>query len=298
MFLLTGSTESELESLGKNIEEVAEQVSKMPKIAEDLLDKAIVFGINVIITFVIFIVGRFIIKKLLKLVDNILDKTSIDVGVVKFVHSLLNIILYVVLVILLCQRMGVDTTSFAAILASGGLAVGLAFEGSLSNFAGGVLILIMKPFSVGDYIESNGVQGTVNKIDIFYTSLSTADNKAVKLPNGTLSNSVLTNYSMHEKRRVEVAVGIGYDDDIKKAKEVLNRIMNSYEKILKDDANAVVVKGLGESSILLEVRMWVATADYWDATFYLNENIRIRFEEEGITIPYNQLDVRIVSNEK
>ena len=125
-----------------------------------------------------------------------------------------------------------------------GLAVGLAFEGSLSNLAGGVLILIMKPFSVGDYIESNGVEGTVNKIDIFYTSLSTADNKSVKLPNGTLSNSILTNYSMHSKRRVDVAVGISYDDDIKKAKEVLSNIMNSYERILKDDDNSVVVKVL------------------------------------------------------
>ena len=183
-------------------------------------------------------------------------------------------------------------------MASGGLAIGLAFEGSLSNFAGGVLILIMKPFVVGDYIESNGVEGTVEKIDIFYTSLNTVDNKAVKLPNGTLSNSILTNYSMHDKRRVDVTVGIDYGDNIKQAKMVLEKIMNSYEHILKDEANMVVVLSLGDSSVNLQVRMWVATENYWDARFYLNEEIRNKFDEEGINIPFNQLDVRIINDEK
>lgn len=298
MFILADAVSSEIESIENDIQNVAEEVSKLSEVASDLLDKAIAFGINLIIAIIIFLIGRIVIKKLVKLVDKILEKSSTDIGVVKFVHSVLNIALYIVLILIICDRVGVETTSFAAILASGGLAIGLAFEGSLSNLAGGVLILIMKPFSVGDYIESNGVEGTVNKIDIFYTSLSTADNKSVKLPNGTLSNSILTNYSMHSKRRVDVAVGISYDDDIKKAKEVLSNIMNSYERILKDDDNSVVVKSLGESSVNLEARMWVATEDYWDAKFYLNENIRITLEKENITIPYNQLDVRIVSGEK
>lgn len=298
MWIAADAVSSEIESIENDIQNVAEEVNKLSQVIGDLLDKAIAFGINVIIAIIIFIIGRIVIKKLIRLVDKILEKSAVDIGVVKFLHSLLNIALYIVLVIIICDVVGVDTTSFAALVASGGLAIGLAFEGSLSNFAGGILILIMKPFSVGDYIESNGVEGTVSKIDIFYTSLSTADNKSVKLPNGTLSNSILTNYSMHDKRRVEVGVGISYNDDIKKAKEVLVDIMNSYERILKNDNNSVVVKSLGDSSVNLEIRMWVATEDYWDATFYLNENIKIVFEKQNITIPYNQLDVRIVPNEK
>ena len=297
MFILADATKNELESLENNLENITKDVSKISEITGNLIDKAVAFGINLLVALVIFLVGRFIIKKLLKMVDKIMEKSSADVGVEKFLHSMLKIILYGILILIICGQVGIETTSFAAVLASGGLAVGLAFEGSLSNFAGGVLILIMKPFVVGDYIESNGVEGTVEKIDIFYTSLNTVDNKAVKLPNGTLSNSVLTNYSMHGKRRVDVCVGIGYDDDIKKAKSVLTLVMQSYGNILPDEEtkqSVVVVKSLGDSSINLEVRMWVPTEDYWDARFYLTENIRVRFAEEGINIPYNQLDVRIV----
>lgn len=294
MVILADATKSEIESIENNIENITKEVSKLSQITSDLLDKAVAFGINLLIAVIIFLVGRFIIKKILKMMDRILQRSSVDLGVVKFVHSLLNIVLYIILIVIICGQVGIETTSFAALLASGGLAAGLAFEGSLSNFAGGVLILIMKPFLVGDYIESNGVEGTVEKIDIFYTSLNTIDNKSVKLPNGTLSNSVLTNYSMHNKRRVDVNVGIGYDDNIKKAKEVLSKVMYSYVGILKEEDNVVVVKGLEESSINMEIRMWVATENYWDARFYLNENIRIELGEAGITIPYNQLDVRIV----
>lgn len=297
MFILADATKTELESLENNLENITKDVSKISEITGNLIDKAVAFGINLLVALIIFLVGRFIIKKLLKMVDKIMEKSSADVGVEKFLHSMLKIIMYGILILIICGQVGIETTSFAAVLASGGLAVGLAFEGSLSNFAGGVLILIMKPFVVGDYIESNGVEGTVEKIDIFYTSLNTVDNKAVKLPNGTLSNSVLTNYSMHGKRRVDVCVGIGYDDDIKQAKSVLIRVMQSYGNILPDEEkqqSAVVVKSLGDSSINLEVRMWVPTEDYWDARFYLTENIRVKFAEEGINIPYNQLDVRIV----
>ena len=155
------------------------------------------------------------------------------------------------------------------------------------------MILIMKPFTVGDYIESNGVEGTVYKIDIFYTSLKTVDNKSVKLPNGTLSNSILTNYSMNEKRRVDVEVGIGYDDNIELARKELERVMNSYSNIMHDEANAVVVKNLADSAIIMEVRVWVPTEYYWDCKFYLNENIRVSFDKAGISIPFNQLDVNV-----
>lgn len=291
--MLASATQKEVESVSDNIEQLSKDVSKLSQIGSDLIDKAVAFGIDIIIAVIIFVIGKFIIKFILKFVDRIFAKSSADEGVAKFIHSVLKVALYIILAITICGQIGIETTSFAAIVASGGLAIGLAFEGSLSNFAGGVMILIMKPFTVGDYIESNGVEGTVYKIDIFYTSLKTVDNKSVKLPNGTLSNSILTNYSMNEKRRVDVEVGIGYDDNIELARKELERVMNSYSNIMRDEANAVVVKNLVDSAIIMEVRVWVPTEYYWDCKFYLNENIRVSFDKAGISIPFNQLDVNV-----
>lgn len=291
--MLASATQKEVESVSDNIEQLSKDVSKLSQIGSDLIDKAVAFGIDIIIAVIIFVIGKFIIKFILKFVDRIFAKSSADEGVAKFIHSVLKVALYIILAITICGQIGIETTSFAAIVASGGLAIGLAFEGSLSNFAGGVMILIMKPFTVGDYIESNGVEGTVYKIDIFYTSLKTVDNKSVKLPNGTLSNSILTNYSMNEKRRVDVEVGIGYDDNIELARKELERVMNSYSNIMRDEANAVVVKNLADSAIIMEVRVWVPTEYYWDCKFYLNENIRVSFDKAGISISFNQLDVNV-----
>ena len=291
--MLASATQKKVESVSDNIEQLSKDVSKLSQIGSDLIDKAVAFGIDIIIAVIIFVIGKFIIKFILKFVDRIFAKSSADEGVAKFIHSVLKVALYIILAITICGQIGIETTSFAAIVASGGLAIGLAFEGSLSNFAGGVMILIMKPFTVGDYIESNGVEGTVYKIDIFYTSLKTVDNKSVKLPNGTLSNSILTNYSMNEKRRVDVEVGIGYDDNIELARKELERVMNSYSNIMRDEANAVVVKNLADSAIIMEVRVWVPTEYYWDCKFYLNENIRVSFDKAGISIPFNQLDVNV-----
>ena len=293
MLMLASATKKEVESVADNIEQLSKDVSKLSQIGSDLIDKAVAFGIDIIIAVIIFVVGKFIIKFILKFVDRIFAKSSADEGVAKFIHSVLKVALYSILAITICGQVGIETTSFAAIVASGGLAIGLAFEGSLSNFAGGVMILIMKPFTVGDYIESNGVEGTVYKIDIFYTSLKTVDNKSVKLPNGTLSNSILTNYSMNDKRRVDVEVGIAYDDNIELARKELERVMNSYSNIMRDEANAVVVKNLADSAIIMEVRVWVPTEYYWDCKFYLNENIRVSFDKAGISIPFNQLDVNV-----
>ena len=293
MNLLASATQKEVESVSDNIEQLSKDVSKLSQIGSDLIDKAVAFGIDIIIAVIIFVIGKFIIKFILKFVDRIFAKSSADEGVAKFIHSVLKVALYIILAITICGQIGIETTSFAAIVASGGLAIGLAFEGSLSNFAGGVMILIMKPFTVGDYIESNGVEGTVYKIDIFYTSLKTVDNKSVKLPNGTLSNSILTNYSMNEKRRVDVEVGIGYDDNIELARNELEKVMNSYSNIMRDESNVVVVKNLAHSAIIMEVRVWVPTEYYWDCKFYLNEQIRVAFDKAGISIPFNQLDVNV-----
>ena len=291
--MLASATQKEVESVSDNIEQLSKDVSKLSQIGSDLIDKAVAFGIDIIIAVIIFVIGKFIIKFILKFVDRIFAKSSADEGVAKFIHSVLKVTLYIILAITICGQVGIETTSFAAIVASGGLAIGLAFEGSLSNFAGGVMILIMKPFTVGDYIESNGVEGTVYKIDIFYTSLKTVDNKSVKLPNGTLSNSILTNYSMNEKRRADVEVGIGYDDNIELARKELEKVMNSYSNIMRDESNVVVVKNLADSAIIMEVRVWVPTEYYWDCKFYLNEQIRVAFDKAGISIPFNQLDVNV-----
>ena len=293
MLMLASATQKEVESVSDNIEQLSKDVSKLSQIGSDLIDKAVAFGIDIIIAVIIFVIGKFIIKFILKFVDRIFAKSSADEGVAKFIHSVLKVTLYIILAITICGQVGIETTSFAAIVASGGLAIGLAFEGSLSNFAGGVMILIMKPFTVGDYIESNGVEGTVYKIDIFYTSLKTVDNKSVKLPNGTLSNSIWTNYSMNEKRRVDVEVGIGYDDNIELARKELEKVMNSYSNIMRDESNVVVVKNLADSAIIMEVRVWVPTEYYWDCKFYLNEQIRVAFDKAGISIPFNQLDVNV-----
>ena len=274
--MLASATQKEVESVSDNIEQLSKDVSKLSQIGSDLIDKAVAFGIDIIIAVIIFVIGKFIIKFILKFVDRIFAKSSADEGVAKFIHSVLKVTLYIILAITICGQVGIETTSFAAIVASGGLAIGLAFEGSLSN-----------------YIESNGVEGTVYKIDIFYTSLKTVDNKSVKLPNGTLSNSILTNYSMNEKRRVDVEVGIGYDDNIELARKELEKVMNSYSNIMRDESNVVVVKNLADSAIIMEVRVWVPTEYYWDCKFYLNEQIRVAFDKAGISIPFNQLDVNV-----
>ena len=263
-----------------------------------LLDKfvswAIDSGVRLIIGLLIISIGFKIIKKVVNKFEHFLEKRDVDVTLRRFLKSFsiggLKAIIVLLVVTLIWD---VKLTGLVALFTSAGVAIGLALQGSLSNFAGGVMILIMKPFTVGDYIESNGVEGTVYKIDIFYTSLKTVDNKSVKLPNGTLSNSILTNYSMNEKRRVDVEVGIGYDDNIELARKELERVMNSYSNIMRDEANAVVVKNLADSAIIMEVRVWVPTEYYWDCKFYLNENIRVSFDKAGISIPFNQLDVNV-----
>lgn len=207
---------------------------------------------------------------------------------------------YIIIVIIICGQIGIQTTSFITLLGTAGVSIGLALQGSLSNFAGGVLILVTKPFIVGDYIKIDGAQeaeGTVLKIDIIYTTLSTADNRSIKVPNGTVANSTLINVTNQTKRRVEVMVGISYDDDIKKAKEIATEVMNSCQYILPEESNLVVVKELAESSVNLEIRLWTKTEDYWSAKFDINERIKYEFDKNRISIPFNQLDVHVHSVE-
>lgn len=297
MFWLNATATEEIQ---ENVEQLNEKVSKLSEVTDNIIDGLIGFGFDILIAIGIFILGRIVLKFVRKLFNNILGKSNVDVGVVRFVDSIIKALGYIIIVIIICGQIGIQTTSFITLLGTAGVSIGLALQGSLSNFAGGVLILVTKPFVVGDYIRIDGAQeteGTVQKIDIIYTTLSTADNRSIKVPNGTVANSTLINVTNQTKRRVEVMVGISYDDDIKKAKEIATEVMNSCQYILPEESNMVVVKELAESSVNLEIRLWTKTEDYWNAKFDINERIKYEFDKNGISIPFNQLDVHVHSVE-
>lgn len=260
----------------------------------DLPQKILGFGMRVLFVIVLFLVGIQAIKIIRKIVKKAMEKADAERSVITFVDSFIKIGLYVVLVFLLATNLGVDATSVVALLGSAGVAIGLAVQGSLSNFAGGVLILVLKPFGIGDYIiDSAGNEGTVHEVHIFYTTLLTADNKTVILPNGTLANNCITNVSTQTTRRIDVLVGISYDSDIRAAKDAIMKLMSSNEKILQNGTCNVFVSELAASSVDLNVRCWVNSADYWDVRGWLTENVKYALDEAGITIPFPQMDVHL-----
>ena len=271
----------------------------MPEFTEEMLkslgEKAINFGIDILIALVILFIGKKVIKLLNKIVKKVFDKVNLDVGVEKFLMSLINLALYAILIVIIAKQVGFDTASLITVIGSAGLAIGLALQGSLSNFAGGVLILVLKPFRVGDYIVDGGtgLEGTVEDIDIFYTKLATPDNKSVCIPNGSLSNSGITNVSAKGKRRLDFTVGIGYTSDIKLAKKLITDVISKREKVLKDEDVTVFVGNLGESSVDIGFRCWVNGADYWTEKWEILEEVKLTFDANGIEIPFNQLDVHM-----
>ncbi|WP_319371850.1 mechanosensitive ion channel domain-containing protein [uncultured Ilyobacter sp.] len=240
---------------------------------------------------VIFIIGKFIINNVMVLVHKALYKRKTDPMVHSFAVSCLRSLSYVILIIITASVVGIQMTSLVAILGAATFAVGLALQGSLSNFAGGVLILIFKPFEIGHYIEAAGHSGTVEGIQIFYTVLNTPDNKKIIIPNGELSNKSLINYSKNSKRRVDINFGISYGNDFKKAILILKEIAESHEKVLKDDPITIRVKELGGSSVNITYRVWCKTADYWNVYFDSIENAKEIFDREKIEIPFPQMDV-------
>lgn len=214
---------------------------------------------------------------------------------IQFLDSLLKVMLYFILIMLLASGFGVDTTSVMALVGSAGLTVGLAFQGSLSNFAGGVLILLIKPFRVGDYIiyVNDNLEGTVSEIQMFYTILLTVDNRRVVIPNGVLSNNSLVNVSAQDKRRLDIDVGIGYSSDLKLARDLCEGLIDENEKILKEEEHLVVVDSLADSAVMLKLRFWVRPEDYWTTKWKITEDVKLLFDANGIEIPYNQMDVNI-----
>ncbi len=238
-------------------------------------------------------VGTWIIKLINRFAGKAMEKGNVDLSLRKFIASLLSIGLKILLLISVAGMLGIATASFVAVIGAAGLAVGLALQGSLANFAGGVLILLLKPFKVGDVIEAQGYVGKVDQIQIFNTILKTADNKTVILPNAAVSNGNITNYSTEPRRRVDMTFGIGYDDDLLKAKQILQKMTEEDERILKDPAPTVVVSELADSSVNFAVRVWVKAEDYWNVFFDFQEKVKLTFDKEGISIPYPQQDVHL-----
>lgn len=273
-------------------------IENIGEIAGVFFDKIISYLPSIIAALVILILGLRVIKLIVGRIRKVMEKREVDPGVRGFTLSILGVVLKILLFIVIITKLGVETTSFAAILAAAGLAIGLALQGSLSNFAGGVLIIILKPFRVGDFIDAQGESGTVNEITIFYTFLTTVDYQRVVIPNGQLSNNKVVNYSTEPIRRDAMAVGISYDSDIKKAREVLLNIVNSDERTLKDPEPVVVVTGLGDNSVDLSLRFWTKTEDYWALNFDTQEKLKTELEDAGISFPFPQRDVHLFNMSK
>ena len=259
------------------------------------LSNGLDFFWSVVIALIVWFVGAKVLRFIRKLVRKAMERRDVDKGVTQFTDSMVKYGLYIVLIIVILNVFGIQTSSVAAAVASLGLTAGLALQGSLSNFAGGVLILILKPFKVGDYIieDTHNNEGTVSELSIFYTRLKTLDNKVVVIPNGTLANASLTNVTTSDKRQIDLTFGISYDDDLKKAKAILQHIAETTEERVKDTDIQIFVRDLAESSVNLGFRIWVPMDDYWKVRWALNERVKLTFDEEGITIPFNQLDVTV-----
>lgn len=261
------------------------------QLLSELLDWGIEVGKDLLGAIFIYIVGRFIIKQVGRLLARILEKRKLEISVQTFLRSLVSILLNLILAFAIVSRLGVETTSFAALLASAGVAIGMALSGNLSNFAGGLIILVFKPFKVGDYIEGQNANGTVREIQIFHTILTTVDNKVIYVPNGALSSNAITNYNKQETRRAEWVFGVEYGEDFEKVKAVLQRIIDADPRILKDPAPMIALGALSASSVDIKVRAWAKTADYWDVYFDMNKIVYDTFNKEGIGFPFPQLTV-------
>ena len=258
-----------------------------------MIDLGISVGSKILLAIVVFIVGRWIVRRLNKLLAKILEKRHVEASLSTFVKSLVNITLTLLLIIVVIGVLGIETSSFIALFASAGVAIGMALSGTLQNFAGGVMILLFKPFKVGDTIEAQGQSGTVREIQIFNTILATPDNKIIIIPNGGLSTGLMKNYSREATRRVDWEFGIAYGDDYTKAKAVISRLLDADGRVLKDPAYFIALTSLGESSVNIVVRAWVNAGDYWGVYFDMNEKVYKTFAEENLNIPFPQLDVHL-----
>ncbi len=283
---------------GLNVGEILEEstavnMNVIDRFLQELPDKALRFGVKVVLAILTFLIGIQIIKIVRKILKKAMGKANAEQGVIQFLDSFVKIMLYLLLIVMIATSFGVSVAGVVTVLGSAGVAIGLSLQGSLSNLAGGVLILLMKPFRVGDYIieDNKGNQGTVSEIQMFYTKLTTPDGKVVVLPNGTLSNTSLTNVTAMTERRVDLVVGISYDADLKKAKEIAEQIVKEEPKLLENQPVQVFVDSLGSSEVNIGIRFHVKKEDYWEARARVLENIKLGFDANDIGIPYMQVDV-------
>lgn len=261
--------------------------------SEEIMDFVMTFGPKLLAAIATLIIGLWIVKFIVKGAAKVLNRSNVDEALVSFMKSLISMLLKVMVYISALGMLGIEMTSFIAVLGAAGLAIGLALQGSLSNFAGGVLILFFKPFRVGDFIERGSESGTVEKIDILHTHLKTPNNQLIIIPNGQLANSPVTNYSAKETRRAVFPVGVGYGSDMEKARQVILRVLNEDERILQDPEPVVVLTNLGDSSLDLSARAWTTTDNYWPFFFENLEKIKVELDKEGIEIPFPQRDVHL-----
>ena len=299
--MITGSSsasipEESLAALQQEVQQNLEQLKPnvMLETMKGWIPGLIAFGIKLLIALAIFAVGSRVIKIIYHMLNRSFTRMDMEISLRKFLLSVLNATMYCLLGFIIAGQIGVNSASIVALLGSASIAVGLAVQGSLANFAGGVLILMMKPFRVGDYIVSKDGEGTVHTIGLVYTVLNTVDNKQVVIPNGTLSNMTITNVTTMEKRRLDLTVTIGYQADLKRAKEILETLYADSPEIIKEDGITVYVDSLTGNGVVIGVRGWVKTEDYWPLRWRLLEEIKLTFEREGIEIPYNYMNVRMI----
>jgi small conductance mechanosensitive channel len=275
------------------MEPIEKSVDQWSVYLHDILSKGVDFGLRLIACVLIYLIGRKLIRYINNILTRVLNRKGIDPSIASFLKSVINIILTVVLIIAIINSLGIDTTSFVAILASAGIAVGMALSGNLQNFAGGVIILIFKPFKIGDYIMAQGQEGTVKEINVFNTEIITSDNRGVFIPNGGLSSNVIVNYNNEQTRRIDLVVGIDYGTDYDFAKTVAVEITGKDKRIINNPAPLIALKALNESSVDLLIRVWVKRPDYWDVYFSLNEQIYKVFAQRGIGFPFPQMTVHL-----
>jgi small conductance mechanosensitive channel len=283
----------------KNNEEMMEELQNQAmsidwnNLLEIVRTQGVELAINVATAIAIFYIGKFVVGMMVRGMRKVMQKQEVDKTLETFVSNLVRMVLMVIVVVAAIGALGIETTSFIAIFGAAGLAVGLALQGSLSNFAAGVLIVLFRPYRVGDFIEGAGIAGVVEQVQILTTVLRTGDNKRIIVPNGQIMDSIITNYSANETRRVDMVVGVSYDDDLDKVRSVLEELVAADDRILDDPAVTIAVSELADSSVNFVVRPWVKTADYWGVMFDMTEAIKKRFDKEGISFPFPQQDVHL-----
>ena len=284
-FLAEGAAEQAADIV-KNVQNV-----NLEQVIQQVITFCVDAGKSILLAAVIFIAGRFIISVINRLVAQMMERRKIDATIQSFLRSFINILLTILLLISVVSALGVNTTSFAALLASAGVAVGMALSGNLQNLAGGLIILLFKPYKVGDYIDAQGVSGTVKEIQIFHTVLTTPDNKIIYVPNGSLSSGSVTNYSLSQLRRVDWTVGVEYGTEIEKVRQTVLDLIKKDSRILTDPTPFIALSALADSSVNITIRVWVKNEDYWGVFFDMNQNIYEVFNREGISFPFPQVTV-------